>query len=330
MNFLTFKMADQMCSVCALPGDAKFLHFCQGMCGKLVHLACLPPSRANCHLGVCVKCRPAVDKAYTQPSKLHNGDLMNRVLYLTHLVTILVEESQSTKQAISGLSDRFTCFNFAQQLSRGTNSDNQRPRLDSVASMDSTRKQTANGRSSSKRPRLNDGQDSWPVRRTDGDGNDREIPATSRRPRRPHTVGTGSAAVAVPVAAPPERPAQVFISRVAAGVSAATILDHARTLSRNVIAVVKLKTPEYYSSFVIKVIKEDEPLVSALTGWRSGTLIKPFLGRVFQDRIAESAPSPPAPPASLRPLASTSAPAAATGGVRSVSGDSAGMDVSAH
>lgn len=103
--------------------------------------------------------------------------------------------------------------------------------------------------------------------------------------RHQATVGTGGDEI--PFSSVPPRSAQIFISRVSADTAVSVIYNYVSKISKKVISVHKLKTRPAYSSFVIKVAREDEAVLSDPQVWRSGMLIKPFFGHLKEDMVED-------------------------------------------
>jgi len=109
---------------------------------------------------------------------------------------------------------------------------------------------------------------------------------TAERETVPIIVGTGSDGdTSVPVVKKVFKK-RVFVSRVAPDYTAEALYKAVKPKLSSSLGVVRMHTLHpTYSSFCLFVDEEDEKVVLSPSFWASGTLIKPFLGRLPEEKI---------------------------------------------
>ena len=79
---------------------------------------------------------------------------------------------------------------------------------------------------------------------------------------------------------------RIFISRIAPGFTAQALYAAVKPKLQSSLSVIRLRTlHESYSSFCLLVNDVDEKTLLSAQFWADGTIIKPFFGRLLEEKI---------------------------------------------
>jgi len=251
---------------------------CAGGCGTLAHLSCLPDSSQAKQSFLCPACTAKPIGGANAAVLRRISDLTNIILSQSYEIFSLKKEFmeqkselietkkevlalrsaiKSTKPFVFGAQNTGSAFS----ASSGSSAGGGGPMTLAVPSINID----SAGRSRS---------NSVKRKRTGTENKD-----------RPVVIGSAEGPSVVTVVKKIVKK-KVFISRVAPDFSAEAMFHAVKPRLKSSLSVVRLHTVHSsYSSFCLFVDEVDEETVLAAQFWASGTVIKPFFGRVFDERI---------------------------------------------
>jgi|GEM_PF-2236873 len=268
------------CSVCNSSEVAQMLA-CSHGCGAMMHLKCFPTHPTIMGSVSCDSCK----------SKAPGGaqaNVLKRIADLTNLVLSQYQEISELRRDLGEVREELTTcknklnvlegglrtnrsegpglFEFGARAVPASRGPNNKPAsVPSIESTLSTKQRSISYLGVLKRKRLDD----LPSKRTEvivgsASANDCIVPVVKRVVTK-----------------------RVFVSRVAPSFSSEDLYKAVKPKMQSSLSVSKLHTAyPHYASFCLSVDSEaDEKTLLAHTFWTSGTIIKPFFGRLVPEKV---------------------------------------------